>query len=200
MGLPDQAHGHVERALHFYREAGDHNSMIRAQLYQAWVSEQEGRYADALRTSRLSLETAGETGHQVLQAVARSAVGWYHTLLGDHELAIVHCERALAELAELGELPNMADVWDSLGHAHLKLGRHRDAIEHYQRAVERCHEFGNRQQEAVKLIHLGEAHQAAGDDEATRRTWQRALAILDEVGHRDAARLRTRVSTLTAEP
>ncbi|MGI5151567.1 BTAD domain-containing putative transcriptional regulator [Plantactinospora sp. CA-294935] len=200
MGLPDQAHGHVERALHFYREAGDHNSMIRAQLYQAWVSEQEGRYADALRTSRLSLETAGETGHQVLQAVARSAVGWYHTLLGDHELAIVHCERALAELAELGELPNMADVWDSLGHAHLKLGRHRDAIEHYQRAVERCHEFGNRQQEAVKLTHLGEAHQAAGDDEATRRTWQRALAILDEVGHPDAARLRTRVSALTAEP
>ncbi|WP_377252840.1 AfsR/SARP family transcriptional regulator [Phytohabitans kaempferiae] len=196
MGLRDEADAHLEQALRLYREAGENTSHIRAQLYRAWLAGQEGLYADALRIAQLSLEAATEAGHRVLQAVARTAVGWYHTVLGDHEQAIVDCEQALVELAEVNELSNMADVWDSLGHAHLKLGRYREAIDYYQRAVERCREFGNRHMEALKLIHLGEAHQAAGDDEATRTSWRQALAILDEVGHRDADDLRSRLGSL----
>ncbi|MGH3712014.1 MAG: tetratricopeptide repeat protein [Micromonosporaceae bacterium] len=133
---------------------------------------------------------------RVMQALARNAIGWCHTLLGEHEEAIVHCHQALAELRDLGERVSMSDVLGSLGRAHSQLGRYRQAVDYYQQAIDWCHQHGDGRDQAVKLIDLGDTYHTAGDHAAARDAWQRALHLLDEIGHPDTDKLRKRIAEL----
>ena len=115
------------------------------------------------------LESARAADNRTMQAIARNAIGWCHVMLGEYEVAIGHCEQALAELEELGSVVGQTDVWDSLGHAHRGLGQYRQAIDYHQRAVRRCRELGDRRQEATYLVGLGETHHVAGERDAGLR-------------------------------
>jgi len=194
LGRYAEADIELQRALDFYRQAGDvlgqaltHNN--RVHLFNR--PEQAQRFIDECAHA-LALYRA--IGHREGEATSLSNMGWGHSLLGDHRQAVVSCEQAIAILQEIGSRGNgISAAWDSLGYAHHHLGEHQRAIECYRNAL--AHDEGVADLYIVFIVldHLGDAYQAVGEVGAARREWRAALDILEELDHPDAARLRTKL-------
>jgi len=111
-------------------------------------------------------------GHRAGEANALNAVGWCHSRLGAHEQALTFCQRALAQLEELGDRTGQGHTWESIGHANHHLGRYGEALACYGHALDLYRETGGRYFEADTLTRVGETHQAAGAEDAAREDWQ----------------------------
>jgi tetratricopeptide (TPR) repeat protein len=130
------------------------------------------------------------------EAYTLNAVGWQHSLLGDHHKALASCERAVELLRRVGDVQGEADAWDSLGYAHHQLAEHRRAIACYGNAVTLFRRTGDRYSEASTLHKVGDSYRSVGDTAAARASWQRALSVLDDLGHPDADDIRARLQAL----
>lgn len=104
-------------------------------------------------------------------------------MLGEHRLAVEHCERALALFRRLGDRDGEAATQGSLGYAREQSGDLATAIGHYEESVRLCREIGERFFLADTLTHLGDCRSAEGDGRAARAAWSEALAIFDELDH-----------------
>jgi len=65
------------------------------------MAEQRGRPIDALQHAQQALALFRAAGHRLGEAKALNAVGWCHTLLGEHEQAVVHCGHSQPPAAAL---------------------------------------------------------------------------------------------------
>ncbi|MEV4229974.1 tetratricopeptide repeat protein, partial [Streptomyces bobili] len=194
LGLHDEAGAHLDGALDLFTELGDDTGRATVHRSLAWESERRGDLAGALRHDRLALDLLrGGGGPAAAQASALNAVGWSHSMLGDHEQALAHCTEALAVLEQLGDRVGQAATWDSIAYAHHHLGRHREALASYRNALAVFRDLGVPAEEAGTLTRIGDTHDAMGDPEAARTAWQAALALLAGLDHPDATRLRSRL-------
>jgi len=130
--------------------------------------------------------------------MALNSVGWFHTVLGDHQQALGYCGQALDLFRDLGHAEGVANALDSLGYAHQQFGNHAEAAACYQRALDMHREAGSRWGVAETLGHLGDTRHAAGNPEGARAAWEEALAILDDLHHPDADQIRAKLSELGA--
>ncbi|MFD2468966.1 AfsR/SARP family transcriptional regulator [Amycolatopsis silviterrae] len=153
--------------------------IIEHDLAQAWGLH--GDQGTALRHAQRSLELFLPLGNPAWEAQARNGVGWHLTLLGRHDEARPHCERAL-ELYREENHPAIADVLDSLGLIEHHTGQHADAVRHYREALASYRETGNTYLEADTLEHLGHTHREMGDDGKARTVWQLALDLFRAQG------------------
>ncbi|WP_337822442.1 AfsR/SARP family transcriptional regulator [Amycolatopsis sp. A1MSW2902] len=177
----DDALAHLAEALDLADRGEDQRvrAIIEHDLAQTW--ELHGDQRAALEHAQRSLELFRPLGNPVWEAQAQNGVGWYLTLLGQHEQARPHCERAL-QLYRTANHPAVADVLDSLAHIAHHTGRHIDAIEHYREALALYRESGNTYLEADTLEHLGHTHRAMGDSAEARSVWQLALDLFRAQG------------------
>jgi tetratricopeptide (TPR) repeat protein len=158
-----------------------------------FVSERQGRLADALSHAEQALALAQAIGDQAGQAASLNSVGWCHALLGDHQRAWTFCQQALAIYHEIGNRYGLAATWDGLAYAEYRLGRLRDAATCYEHVISLFHHLGNRVSEAAALTHLGDIEHAAGDSDAASDAWQQALDILDDLHHPEARQVRAKL-------
>ncbi|WP_409463441.1 BTAD domain-containing putative transcriptional regulator [Amycolatopsis sp. GA6-003] len=177
----DDALAHLAEALDLASRGDDQRvqAIIEHDLAQAW--ELHGDHRAALRHAQRSLVLFRPLGNPVWEAQAHNGVGWYLTLLGQHEQARPHCERALRLYREERH-PAVADVLDSLAHIAHHTGRHADAVEHYREALALYRESGNTYLEADTLEHLGHTHRAMGEAGEARTVWQLALDLFRAQG------------------
>jgi hypothetical protein len=134
-------------------------------------------------------------GDKAGQAVALSAVGWYHDLLGDYQQARVlpsgtHPERGNRQPQDRGS---------SLGQPGVRrapLGNLAEAAACSQHAVSLFRESGDRFNEADVLTHLGDTRHADGELTQAREAWQQALAILEDLEHPDADQVRAKLASI----
>ncbi|MFJ9007904.1 tetratricopeptide repeat protein [Streptomyces canus] len=132
-------------------------------------------------------------------AGALNAVGWYHTLLGQHVQALDHCREALDLLQrEPGYDYGEADVWDSIGCAHHHLGQYEEAATGYRNALALYRRVGVPYAEADTMGRLGDTYLSAGRPELAHVEWTEALRILERLDHADAERLRAKLRELPA--
>jgi len=96
-------------------------------------------------------------------------------MLGEHNLAVDHCERALTMFRSAGDCDGEAATQGSLGYAREHSGDLVAAIGHYEEAVRLCREIGERFYLADTLTHLGDCRLAVGDGRAARAAWSEAL-------------------------
>ncbi|MGW7533277.1 BTAD domain-containing putative transcriptional regulator [Amycolatopsis sp. NPDC054798] len=171
---------HLAKALEL-ADRGDVRvrAIIEHDLAQAWGLR--GDQSAALRHAERSLDLFLPLGNPVWEAQARNGVGWHLTLLGRHDEARPHCERAL-ELYRKENHPAVADVLDSLAHIDHHTGRHADAVKHYREALTLYREAGNAYLEADTLEHLGHTHREMGEDGKAQTVWQLALDLFRAQG------------------
>jgi tetratricopeptide (TPR) repeat protein len=102
LGRYAEADVELQRALEFYRQAGDvlgqalcHNNRVhlfnRPEHAQRLIDE----CAHALALYRA-------IGHREGEATTLANLGWGHSLLGDHRQAVASCEQAIAIFEEIG--------------------------------------------------------------------------------------------------
>jgi len=193
LGRLAEADVELQRALDFYRQAGDvlgqaltHNN--RVHLFNR--PDQAQRFIDECAHA-LALYRA--IGHREGEATTLSYMGWGYTLLGDYRQAVESCQQAITILQETGSRGGVSAAWDSLGYAHHHLGEYERAIECYRNALAFDEGLADLHTMFIVLDHLGDAYHAVGDESAARREWRAALDILEELDHADAARLRAKL-------
>jgi tetratricopeptide (TPR) repeat protein len=158
-----------------------------------WLAERQQRPADALSHAVAAQDLYRAADHRAGQAMILNEIGYSHALLGNHQQALTYCERALAEVRDLGARSWEEATWDSLGYIHHQLGNHQQAVTCYQRSLDLCRERANGYNEAVTLDRLGDVHHSAGDVDAAHRAWARALRIFDEIDHPDGDQIRAKL-------
>ena len=158
-----------------------------------WLSERRQRLTEALSHVQQAHELHRAAGSR-LQAAALNDVGYCHALVGNFQQALDCCERALAEVQELGEPSWEAATWHSLGFIHRQLFNHQSAIACYERSLELTRRLADRFNEADTLSMLGDTHECAGNHAHARLAWSRALRIFEEIEHPDAGQIRAKLN------
>ncbi|MGW6016132.1 AfsR/SARP family transcriptional regulator [Streptomyces sp. NPDC055210] len=196
-GRFNEARVHAERAVELFTESGDTRAYADSYYNLAWVGVRQGDPQAALGAVQqsVSLFRAYDDGHggdgrvQRAIATALNALGWCHTLLGQHQQALDHCRQALALQQELGHDAGTADTWDSIGHALHHLGQYDEAVAAYRHALALYLRLDAPRFKAVTLMHLGDTHLSAGQPDEARATWTEALDAMDRLADADAERL-----------
>jgi DNA-binding SARP family transcriptional activator/tetratricopeptide (TPR) repeat protein len=192
---------HFTAALEIAGELADtvHEGLIRRN--RALLREVQGRYRDAIGEAQRAIDLFRAAGHRMGLANTLNQLGWYHTLVGEHDVALVHLRPALAMLEEDDHRAGQAHTLDSIGYAHLQLADHEQAIDCLRRSTALFADEGDRYYQAMALGHLGDAHLADGDRDLARRAWRTAFEILEALDHRDADELRGKLRDIeTPEP
>lgn len=199
LGRPNDALGHLAKALRLRKEAGDLAGQARIHLYASRALEHQGHYCEALSRSRRGLRLSLAAGDQAkpVQADALNAIGWELAMLGSYQQALGYCQQALDLHRHLGDRHSEPSTLDSLAYAHQHLGHHAEAADCYSRAVDLLAELGYSYKKAETLTYAGDAHHANGDQAAARDAWTQALAILDDLHHPDSEQVHAKLARLT---
>jgi tetratricopeptide (TPR) repeat protein len=165
-------------------------------LGRAW--ELQGDDQRALEHATNALHRFQALDQPVLEADARSMVGWYSARLGLHQQAHTHLHSALTLARHHGGRHCEATTLDTLGYLAHHTGQHDQALHHYQQALTLRRKLGLTYGEADTLDRLGHTHVALGDPDRARHTWQQALQLY-QTQHRvhDAQRIQHQLDTLT---
>ncbi|MEV6367077.1 BTAD domain-containing putative transcriptional regulator [Micromonospora musae] len=193
---------HLGTALRLYETLGDKPRLATTHINMTAVLEQQDRVSEALEhsTAALALFRAGASATpHAGEAEALNAMGWEHSLLGDHQAALTYCTEALGILDAIGDRIKQAATWDSVGYAHHHLGEYRQAIEAYQHALDLYREFGDRYFYAVVLTHLAETYSAVEQPHDTQKALREALSIMEELEHPGAPEVRERLDSLQGD-
>ncbi|WP_433514774.1 AfsR/SARP family transcriptional regulator [Nonomuraea sp. CA-143628] len=178
--LPVEAHENYGHALRLFAELRDVKGQAFAHLELTRLFDKQGRYPEALRHARRSLELSRQDGATSFEeAGALNAVGWVLIRLGEHRTGLEHSQRALVLHTAIGNAVGQSFVLYTIGWAQHSLGEHRAAIDSYRRSLalgdEDGHGWHGRDHDALVLDRLGDALHAVGDDEAARASWRAAL-------------------------
>ncbi len=196
LGDHEQAHTHLQHAMHLYTEAADPVGQAHTHITSSGLWAQGDRPDLALDHGRQALTLFQTAAHRWGQAEALNAVGWCHALLGDPARALDYCRQALPLYQELGNRWGEAAAWDSLGYAHHHLSQHTQAATCYTQAITLYRDLDDHYNEADTLTHLGDTHHAAGRPGEARIAWALALTVLTDLGHPDVEAVRARLNAL----
>jgi tetratricopeptide (TPR) repeat protein len=182
LGLAAAADVHQHEALELGRQLDSGIIQGRAMLELARIAAHQGRRRDAVTYAERSLPHFQAAESPSWEADALNAAAWYRSQLGDHLMALAHCERALNAQRELGNHIGQAATLDSLGYIHHQLGRYDQAIACFQEAVKVQGDTLIAEERATVLAHLGDAFHAAGEAVQASSAWHQALSILEDMG------------------
>jgi DNA-binding SARP family transcriptional activator/tetratricopeptide (TPR) repeat protein len=189
-------HALLDAARTQCRATDDSIGEAHVHLIQARLWMRQRLYAEGIASGRSALALYRSADHLTGQASALNTTGWIHTLAGDHEQALAHCEQAMTILERIGDRHSQAATLDSLGHAHHQLGRYDRALAYYESALDLYRELGGDRGAALVLRSLAETRHATGDLSGARRAWQESLRLFEQLGHGDADKVRARLAEL----
>lgn len=141
------------------------------------------RYPEALHhfEQALRLSAPDDPGYT---ASAMAGLAYVHRLLGQHDLAVRHFQRAADLARSAGNVNCLVYATNGIGVAELERGRPAIARRLFAECLAVSREHGYRPGEAQALRCLGQDHRARGELDAAAECFQRAAAISNELGDR----------------
>ena len=131
----DTAMTELGTALTLYRESGDRYGEGQTLNTIADTLCLRGLPAESLGFYQQAVDVFTQTGNQFGESVVLTDLGQARLELGDAELAIDCCSRALMLSREVGHLPGQARALQVLGDAMARCGKEVQAREHWLLAV-----------------------------------------------------------------
>jgi DNA-binding SARP family transcriptional activator/tetratricopeptide (TPR) repeat protein len=180
-------------AMRLFEVIGDLPSQAMTCRALSWIADRQELPAEMLSYAQRCYELWVRADHPAGQALALQDIGHAHAQLGNYDLAIANCERALVAMRQAGEPAWEGAVWDSLGYTHHQRGDYRQAIACYERAADLSQRLGDRFNEADTHNNIGDVHSSAGNFVAARSAWTQALRIFDQIEHPDRDRVRAKL-------
>ena len=182
----DVAHGFVlfERAVHLAREAGDENTLARAEYWLAYVNYGKGRPRFAVQHCEAALGHALATDDQKLAAQIRATLGQALASAGCYDRAMPLFAQAVESKRQLSHPGSRTAIGSAytlgrMAYTFGDLGRFDDAQAHFDESLrllgDNVHSVGASVRELMCAVHLwqgrwGDARDAglAGADIALR--------------------------------
>jgi tetratricopeptide (TPR) repeat protein len=146
--------------------------------------ERHQGFRDAVALQRIALRAAQRMGDLPAQAYSHRLLGRAQAMLGDHDEAHAHLERAFTAYQQLGDDSNQAFVRLGLAAMLDRQGRYRDALHQAEQALTRFRTSGHRIGQASALNNIGWFHIRLGDYETSLKYCEEALRLQQELGNR----------------
>jgi tetratricopeptide (TPR) repeat protein len=186
----------VQRALALFRELGDRGNEAMALNGVASLLQDQGRHAEALEMALEGLRIVVTTGDLSLQGTLENTAGWTYAQLGEYDVALSHCQRALELEHKSGNSSAAAATLDSIGYIYRQRGDLAQSKIYYQQAIEAYRKTGDPFGEPVALSGLGETLAAMGATAAAREVWLKAEAMLERLSHPLGDQVRAKLAAL----
>ena len=147
---------------------------LLAERYASRVRDHQQRYTEGLHHAQRSLTIARTLEESYEVARATAIVGYFHSVLGDHQATIATCEEALPLLRRTGNRHDEAATWDNIGRAQQRMGDLDTAIATYRKALHLYEQLLDDCNAAEVLDSLASARLEQGDTDEARANWTRA--------------------------
>jgi DNA-binding SARP family transcriptional activator/tetratricopeptide (TPR) repeat protein len=193
LGRYSDAHVHLRRCLDEFTKLENIDGQARAHLNLSCLMHLMDDSEQALSHAHRARELFEVLDQGSGLAASLNTAGWFEAQLGNTELGLRYCQRALVLAQEADNRVIAAATWDSLGYIRRLLGQYAEAVRCHQLAAAMYAEFGAVWYRAEVLINLGDTHEAAGDLQAARAQWQEALEVFERAHHPGTDRVRGRM-------
>jgi predicted ATPase/class 3 adenylate cyclase len=154
-----------------------------------------GRYAEAQRYLRESLEIARAVGDKDFTVVVLNNLGMAAIGQGDRLSARLHCEEAIALARQSGNKQRIVTASNALAQLHRLDGDLESAVHLYHQCEMLARELGNRDFIAVALLNLAIVATAQGFEQRAAAFLREVLDISHETGSKPAVQSVLDVST-----
>jgi tetratricopeptide (TPR) repeat protein len=200
LGRYHEARGCHQRALEIYAQTPDLLGQVDTQLSLTRLYERQTLHRQALQHAAQALDLCSKIDNPERHAMALGAVGWCHSMLGEHDTALTYCEQAAELVRHTSARQTEANIWDSLGYIHHHLGHHAQATACYHHALAIFRHLDDRFNTAETLDHLADSYLHSGDTEQANDARLEALRILAELDHPHTEQIRHKLTDPTLAP
>ncbi len=184
LGRNASASGHLQRALHLFRQAHDATGEARALTNLGDVDQRLGHYRSATERHQRALDLYRSLDDRAGEAHALTKLGIIEERLGRYPTAIEFHRQALALFRQTGDDPGEAAASSNLGDAEGKAGRYGPAVKHLERALTVYRQTGNPDGTAWTLDNLGSLYARLDQLGRAARCHREALSIHRRTGER----------------
>lgn len=118
------------------------------------------------------------------EAATLSMLGLIHSILGEHQKALVYYEQALPIYRAVQDRKGEAQALTYLGGVYIDLGEMQKALNYYEQALSLHRLIGNRDNEAQTLNDIGVGYFGIGEQQKALDYFGRALSIFRAIRNR----------------
>ncbi|HDL49927.1 MAG TPA: tetratricopeptide repeat protein, partial [Actinobacteria bacterium] len=149
---------------------------------RAWLLAHTGRFAEAEKSARLSVEVERRRGDRGALAAALVALGTCQRWSGHPLQAVSQLEAAVA--AARGDDQRRAEAHTELGSTLVEVQRSTEALPHLKRALALFENLGDLRGEAEVIGSEARALRQLGDTDGSLVRYGRAIEICQKIGYR----------------
>jgi tetratricopeptide (TPR) repeat protein len=136
----------------------------------------------AIEKYKESLTLWQSLGDRGKEAAARHGLCSTHNALGERQIALGHCEQALATRREMNDQRGEAETLNLIGNIQLALHGPQQALDYFQRALAIRRALGDQRGIAVSLGNLARLYIALGDIRKELEALREALPLAKAAG------------------
>ncbi|GAB3435743.1 AfsR/SARP family transcriptional regulator [Flindersiella endophytica] len=172
------------RAVAAARRLGDASAEAIARRSLAAAQARFGRFDEAHRQLRRTLDLAANAGDVVGEAHGYRTLAWVVEQQGLRAEALRYAERALQLFQSAEHVVGQAAALNDVGWQHAQLGDYGQALVHSEKALEILNDCDNRHGQAATWESLGYAHHRLGEVDQAIGCYLHALDLYRELGVR----------------
>jgi len=119
--------------------------------------EKQGKYLEAAKMFEKSAQTEKASPSPRMQALTAqlNQAGYYYTLVGQYDKAIMNFKEALAISRKLGQEADVATSLNNIGNVYYSWGQYDKAIKYYEEALAIARKLGQEADVAIRLNNIG---------------------------------------------
>jgi tetratricopeptide (TPR) repeat protein len=176
------AAAHWEESLRLFRALGNRQGAARVLIYQGWLANDTGRFAEARRLFEEGLALCREIGDLQGTAWALARLGIVGYWEGDPAGGLPLLEQGLALSREINDRLGIAQWTYLQGFSRFALGELDAAAVLIEEGVRLCRELGDRRDLGFCISVLGLVKWIQGDAEKARSCYVESLLLFRELG------------------
>jgi tetratricopeptide (TPR) repeat protein len=177
-----QAQTHLEQAREAFRRAGQVQLEMEAIANLGVLSQQQGRFDQAVAFGSEALEKAVALGARRHQRIFHGNIAAGHSSAGRFAQALAHLRQAEALLAGVSDPVFEPFLVNNLAAVHYRLGQYGLALEGFEKALETARRHGGIEYRATRQADVGMVYLSLGDPRTAKAHLDEAQALLDSSG------------------
>ena len=181
---PDQSLKDAKRVLNLALDASFYRAVPRMIMYQGISHDLAGNYDSAIIMYDSALQMARKFGLKSDEGSIYNNYSIVYSILGQLELSIDYCMKALDIYTELEDSTGMAQVYNSLGSRYSEMGMNEQAIRYYQKAVEINERFRKHNRLAKNYGNIGTVYSGLEENEKALEYFTKAYMILKDMDNK----------------
>ncbi len=160
---------------------------------ECWILRIKGKINESMRSGSQAVQLIRKTKDwhehaELKKAMARAYfnLAILHSVTGNLEKAIQHCEETLILAEAMGDRIGLGSVYNTLGTIYRDQGKYDQAINAYTMKLKISQELGDKTGVGAAYGNLGNAYRNKGDFDKAIELLTKYLSITESIGYRQA--------------